>query len=428
MMARFAGLALSSMTALTLAPAQARAQAVGAGTSIVIAPRLDRSDAAGARIEPAFQPQPVPLGPVLALPSLSVAGGYDGNVFNRADAQAASLAMIMPSLDLRANLPRHDFGLSAAGTLRRFSRYRSENSEEYRVAGHGRLDMGPGQTIKASADAAHLIEPRSSAGSVADAAEPVSYRRLAAEFGAGLTFGALRFAPGLRYVRTDYDAVSLSGGGKADQSFRDTRTLRGEVRIDYDLSGLVSVFAAASCEDLDSPSAPADERRDAHSRTAVAGVRGAITPVISGEVSLGYQSRDYALPAYRDVAGMTFRGDLQWYVTPLVTLRLQGSRTFRNSGNRQAGAILTDSFLLSAYYDPLRNLRLSASAGLERGDFGDVATRSWRTSLRVRAQYRLNRSLSIGGYVRFVRQDVSGPRLVNAFTSLGAGLGVTVTP
>lgn len=410
-----------------MAPTLAGAQAIGAGTSIVIDPALDRDDVAGARIEPALRPRPVLVGPVFAQPSVSLVGGYDGNVFNRPDGRGDAFAMVMPSLQLRANLPRHAFAVSAAGTMRRFARYRTENSEEFAVSANGRLDFGARNAIRASGGFSHLIEPRSSAGSVPDAAEPVSYNRLEAQLGAGLAFGAFRLAPTVQYERLDYDPVSLTDGGKADQSFRNTRKLRGEARLDYDLSGLVSVFSSASYEDLVSTSAPADERRDARSYAVVAGFRGALTPLLSGEVRVGYQWRDYALPAYRDFQGVTFRADLQWYVTPLVTLRAQASRTFRNSGDRKVGAILTDAFVLSAYYDPLRNVRLSATAALERGDFGEAGTRTWRKSARVQAQYSVNRSLSFGAYAAFVRQDVSGPPLVNAFTGFSAGFGMTVT-
>ncbi|MCJ2180023.1 outer membrane beta-barrel protein [Novosphingobium album (ex Hu et al. 2023)] len=420
-----ARLALSSGAAM--APALAGAQAIGAGTSIVIDPALDRDDVAGARIEPALRSRPIIVGPVFAQPSLSVVGGYDSNVFNRPAARAGALAMVMPSLQLRANLPRHAFAVLAAGTVRRFSRYRTENSEEFRTSANGRLDFGARNAIRASGGFSHLIEPRSSAGSVPDADEPVSYDRLEAELGVGLASGPFHLASNVQYERLDYDPVSLVGGGRADQSFRDTRKLRGEARLDYDLSGLVSVFGAVFYEDLASISAPADERRDAHGYAVAAGVRGALSPVVSGEVRLGYQWRDYALPAYRDFHGLTFRADLQWYVTPLVTLRAQASRTFRNSGDRNVGAILTDAFVLSTYYDPLRNLRLSATAALEHGDFGEVGTSTWRKSGRVRAQYHVNRSLSFGVYADFVRQDVSGPRLVNAFTAFSAGLGATVT-
>lgn len=411
-----------------MAPTLAFAQSVGAGTSIVIDPRFDRDDVAGTRIEPAYKPRPILVGPVFAQPGISIVGGYDGNVFNRPDAQAAALVTVMPSLALRTNFPRNEVRLSASGALRRFSRYQTENSEEYALNANGRLDIGARQAIMISVSFDHLIEPRSSAGSVPDAAEPVSYDRFLANVGPSLNIGHFRLAPSIQYERVGYDAVALAGGGRADQSFRDTRAMRGGVRIDYDFSGLVSAFTEGAYEDIDSTSAPASLQRGSHNYTAMAGLRGQLSPVISGEVGAGYQSRDYTLPAYRDFQGVTFRADLQWYVTPLMTLRVQANRSFRNSGDRQVGGILTDAFTLSAYYDPLRNLRFSLTAGIEHGDFGDVDTRTWRKSARLQAQYRVNRSLSIGGYARVLRQDVSGVPLVNAFTSFSAGIGITVTP
>lgn len=419
-------LALSSGAAM--APTLAFAQTIGAGTSIIIDPQLDRDDVAGARIEPAYRPRPILVGPIFAQPSLSIVGGYDSNVFNRSEAKAAALATIMPSLVLDTQLPRHELKLSAAGTLRRFSRYRTENSGEYAVNADGRLDLGARQAVRISVDFAHLIEPRSSFGSVADAAEPVGYDQLSASLGATVKAGAFRLTPSLRYERLDYTSVALSAGGKADQSFRDTRSERGGVRIDYDLSGLVSAFAEGDYEHVGSPSAQPVQQRNSRNYIAMVGLRGQLSPVISGEVGIGYQARDYAQPAYRDFAGVTYRADVQWYVTPLMTLRAQASRTFRNSGNRQVGGILTDTVTLSAYYDPLRNLRFALSASLEHGDFGDVDTRTLRKALRLRAQYRLSPSFSVGGYLGFLRQDVRGVPLVNAFTSFSAGIGFTITP
>lgn len=418
--------ALSSGAAM--APALAYAQTIGDGVSIVIEPQLDRADVAGARVEPAFKSLPLPIGPFLAEPGISLVGGYDSNVFDRPDARSAAVATIMPRLTLRTDGPGHDIALSGAGTVRRFSRYRTENSEEFAFKADAGFDLGSREGIKASVGLAHLVEPRSSVGTVADAAEPVSYRRVDAELGGKLDLGKFRLSPAMSYRSFDYDAVALRGGGQAAQAFRNTRTVRGEVRIDYDFSGLVSAFAMASIEDLKSTSPLAERPRNARAVAMLAGVRGELSPVISGEIGLGYQSRDYARPEFRDFRGLTFRADVQWYVTPLVTLRAQANRGFRNSGDPRVGGILTDTFELSAYHDPLPNLRLALLASLERGSFGDAGTRSFRKSASAQVQYRIGPGLSFGGYFRLVRQDVRGPRLVSPFTSLTAGVGMTVTP
>ena len=419
---------LAWATGAATAPSLAAAQAGGAGPMIAIEPVLDRDDVAGTRVEPAYQPQPVRMGPVLARPGLSVVTQYLSNTFNRPDARAAAVVSVMPSLELSTDLPRHQLGLSASGTVRRFSQHQTENSEEFALAGDGRYDFGAHHDLRASAEFARRIEPRSTAGSIPDAAEPASYDRRSAELAMNLDFAAVRLVPALRYERLDYRDVALSGGGTADMHFRDTRSVRADLRIEYRLTGMLSAFATAAREDVDSPSPTAVLRRDAHDPTLIAGLRGAVSPVMSGEIGIGYRRRAYAQPELRDFRGLTFRADLQWYVTPLLTLRAQADRSFRNSGNPAVGAILADRFAFSAFHDPLCNLRLAAMAELERGRFDDVRTRTWRKTLQLRAQFRVNRTIAFGGFLGLVRQDVSGPPVVVPFTAFTAGLGMTITP
>ncbi|HUD95767.1 outer membrane beta-barrel protein, partial [Sphingobium sp.] len=147
------------------------AQEIGASTSIVIDPRLDRTDVAGARSESEYRPVPLVVGPFLAQPQLSIVSGYEGNVFNQADAKAAQVVTAMPSLVASARLSQHELNLAASGTVRRFSWYRTENSEEFAVAADGRLNLTQQHALLGTFSYASLIEPRSSAASNRNAAE-----------------------------------------------------------------------------------------------------------------------------------------------------------------------------------------------------------------------------------------------------------------
>ncbi|HKT85071.1 MAG TPA: outer membrane beta-barrel protein [Novosphingobium sp.] len=402
------------------------AQAIGASSSIVIDPELARNDVAGARIDPAFQRDPIRVGPLFAQAGFSVVGGYESNVFNRPQAESDAVVSLAPRLTLQADLPRHDLSFAAVGRLRRFARQQSENSEEFGLNGKGQLDLAEQQAMLASIDYSHEIEPRSSVGSVADAAEPASFRRFASEFGARLQFGALRLVPQVGFRRADYVPLELAQGGAVNQSFRNTRTFHGELSIEYDFTGFVSGFASGSVSDVDSPDAPAERRRDSRSYSVSVGLRGDLSPLIFGEIGVGYQARHYKLPRYRDFEGATFRADVQWYLTPLVTLRLQAARAFENSGNPLVAGILSDKATISAYYDPLRNLRISLSGSCDVNKYREVSTRAFRASVRLQAQYLVNRSLSIGAYTSFLRQNVRGQPIVNEFTSFGAGIGMTL--
>lgn len=421
---RLVRLALASGTVVS--PGPAFAQSIGAGSSIVIDPQLERDDVAGARMEPAFQPRQIRIGPVFAQAGISVVGGYDSNVFNQPQSRSDAALTFAPTLSLKADLPRHELSFVALGSVRRLARQQSENSEEFGLKGKAQFDLTERQAILASIDYSHEVEPRSSVGSVANAAEPVSFRRFASEIGARLQLGALRLVPQLGYRRADYAPVELADGGAVSQSFRDTRTIQGDLAIEYDFTGLGSGFASASVSDVESTEAPAEQRRDSRSYSVMVGVRGDLSPVLFGEIGAGYQARHYKLPRYRDFEGATFRADVQWYVTPLMTLRLQAGRTFQNSGNPIVAGILSDKVTISAYYDPLRNLRISLSGSCDHNKYREVSTRAERTSARVQAQYLVNRTLSVGAYASFLHQDVRGEPIVNEFTSFGAGVGMTL--
>lgn len=410
-----------------IVPAVAFAQQVGESTSIVIDPALARADVAGARIEPQFAPKPVMIGPISAQASVSVIGGYDSNVFNRPGGSGAVVALVQPSLSLGTRMAQHELSLRADGAFRRFSRFQTENSEEFEIQGKGRFDLGRVITIAATADYARRIEPRSSVGTRFDAAEPASYDRTFGELEGSIALGRFRLVPAVHYQELRYNPVRLTSGGSAVQDFRDTRTLGGGVRIEYDFSGLVAGFAEGRYSRIESPSAPALIRRDARDRSVVVGIRGELTPVIHAELAVGYQSRRYDAN-FRDFGGLTYRADIQWFVTPLVTLQARAGRRFRNGGTRDVAGILIDSADIAAYYDPLRNLRLSAQVAVERDRYRDVTTKAWRKSFRLQAQYRVSPALSVGSYALLLRQDVSGVPLVNPFTSLSAGIGLTYTP
>ena len=246
--------------------------------------------------------------------------------------------------------------------------------------------------------------------------------------GANIALGALRIRPSATIGAVDYSPLDLIGGTSADQSFRDTRRVGAGLSVGYSFSPLVSVFAAGDFTDQDNRNPNPGFDRSAQDFSVVTGIRGELSPVISGEVAVGYRDRDYDLALFEDFGGFTYRADLQYFPTELVTLRLRAQQSFRNAGDPQIAGVLSNSIVASAYYDPLRNLRISAEAGYEVNDFREADTDAKRPSLRIQGEYRLNRNLSVGAYTGVLRQDVSGPLALQEFTSFNAGIGVTLTP
>jgi len=417
----------ASALAAGAVPVAAVAQDIGDTTSIVISPRLDRSDVAGARIEPDFAPEPIRAGPLVIDASLSLAAGYDTNVFDRAVAQGDAAALITPRLRVRADTARHLLQLTAIGHARRFASTGSENSEEFALSAESRFDLAERQSVFASASWGRQIEPRSTAGTTANADEPVNFERVSAQLGADVELGRLWLRPVGHIDQSDYENIEIAGV-ENDLKFRNTRNFGGDLTVGYKFSDLFAAFGEASYSETESLDAPPEVLRDADDMTFLAGVRGDVSPLVSAELAVGYRQRDYQLARYLDFEGFTYRADVQYFVTPLITLQFQASQSFLNSGSALVAGILSNRASVTGFVDPLRNLRLSATASYEHNEYRETDTVARRPSVRLAAQYQANRHISLGIFAGLRRQDVTGTLLVQEYTSFSAGLGITLTP
>jgi len=421
--ARFAAGALIA----GLLPAGAMAQDIGDTTSIVVAPQLQRADVAGARTEPGFSAQPIHAGPLVVDASLSIAAGYDTNVLDRSGGGGDAVALLTPRISVRADTARHLLQLTALGHVRRFASTGSEDSEEYQLRGLTRIDLAEQQSIFANGSFGREIESRSSVGTVVTADEPVSFDLSTAQLGADLHFGRLWVRPSAQFETSDYKSLSVQGAA-TDLSFRNTRRVGGDLAVGYEFSELFAAFGEVGYSGNESLDPAPNAARDASDMTVMAGVRGEVSPLVWAEFAVGYRQRDYDLARFADFSGLTYRADVQWFVTPLMTLRFEASQSFLNSGNAQVAGILSNRASVTGYFDPLRNLRLSLNLAYEHNEYRDTDTIARRPSMRMQAQYLVNRHISLGVFAGVRQQDVSGTPLVSSYTSFSTGLGVTLTP
>lgn len=404
------------------------AQEVIGTSSVVIEPGLSRQDAAGMRQEREYDSTPIDAGAFLLAPSISAVTSYDSNILNRSNSLGDGVLVLAPRLNARANTSRHLLELSTNAVIRRFRNTSSENSEQFGFRGRSVFDLSEGNELFANASYSREIEPRSSVGNIANAAETVSYNWLQTELGGTFSLGDISVTPSASYRRLNYRDLDLTTGNTLDLSFRDTRAFGGNLRVAYDLGGNFSVFSSAGYSESKSINPVPGTERGSQTLTVLAGIRGDISPLVTGEVAIGYRDRDYDSPQFLGYEGITYRANIEWYPTQLVSFSFDAEQRFINGGTTQVAGILSNRFSANAYYDPLRNLRIAATAALIANDYREIDTTATRPSMRLQAQYRLTPNVSLGMYASYMWQDVSGTPIVNDFNSFSAGIGVSLTP
>ena len=422
-----AALAAALGATCVLAPA-AQAQDSGIRNDVVITAGFDRTDVAGMRSEPQLTPRPLQVGSFRLDASLSTIAAYETNVLRRRNPEGDASLSIVPQVRLSNTVDNFGVQVGASGLIRRYVSMARENLEEGVVDAAVSTRLGQDSSLRLTGSYGREAETRGISAVTDNAAEPVTFTTLATGLRADFSFGALRLSPSANYLERSYSALQLEDGTTLDQSFRDTRNYGGGLAIGYELSPLLVTFVEGGFTKVESTDPLPNLRRDSERLTLTAGVRGEVTPLVIAEVHAGYRQTNYDLARFRDVSGATFGANVQWFATPLMSFRLVAVQEPINSGRADVAGILSSRIAASAFYDPLRNLRLSTTVSFAYNDYRDVDTVAKRAGLKMQAQYMLGPQMSVGAFFDVIRQNVSGTQLVTPSTALTAGLGFTVTP
>ncbi|WP_293882182.1 outer membrane beta-barrel protein [Sphingomonas sp.] len=399
----------------------ARAQIMSGGDGI-----LFRSDVAGARLEPQYEPRPVVLGPLIADLRVTTQAGFESNVFNTADKRKSDAVFaIAPSFRILGSFGPHSATFSARANIRRFTKLMSENSETIDLIYGGRLEFGDGAEGIWATQYARDIETRGSSGTNVIGAGPAELRLLRASWTARSDFGRIGVSTTGSVVQRTYQPLKLTRGGLLDQSFRDTRAISIAPRANLAIAPTLSVFVAGSATKTNSLGSNPAISRDASRYALLAGARAEINGLIIGEIGLGYRGQRYGNPQFKNLSGFTYDATVDWYPTALLSIRVQAGRDIVNSGLTTVAGIDRRNAGLNIYYDPLRALRFSLAVDRERDNFRELSLRTTTDTTVLTGRYSFGPHLSASAYGRLQGKSSSDSKRLSGFHSVSLGVALT---
>lgn len=387
---------------------------------------LFRSDAAGVRVEPQFEPRLLALGPLQAEVLLTARSVADSNIFRTSKGGAADLTFeILPSLRLLGSFGPHHATFSARAAVKRLARFRSENSETIDLSLGGRADFGSGSSTSWRMQYARDVESRGSAGSNIVAAGPPEFQTLQSAFTVRSDLGRLGVSAAAGIVQRSYLPLHLNAGGTLDQSFRDTRVLSIAPRASFGITSSAALFVAGSAIRTTSLNRARIGSRDAGGYTLLAGFRTETNGLVIGEIGVGRRGQNYRNPLFKDYHGLTYDATIDWYPTTLVSLRVQAGQDIVNSGLANVAGIVRRTVAANAYYDPLRNLRFNLGIEREHDIFREIKLSTNMVSATLTGRYQFGRHLGASSYFRLQTKDASDSKRLNGYTSVAVGIALT---
>ncbi len=205
--------------------------------------------------------------------------------------------------------------------------------------------------------------------------------------------------------RTVHEDARLTGGGVVSQRERDRTSLGASLRAAYEIHpGLLPFVELGFDRRLyDRRVGSSGLRRSSNGWTGRVGSSFELTRTLTGEMSLGYQTRQYDDPALRRLDGLVADAALAWSLTPITTLRLTGTSRLDETTAAGASGNRTQRIGLDLRHELRRYLVLNAGASFEAVRYGGSRATDRVLAASLGLDYSLNRALALSSEIRHER-------------------------
>lgn len=417
--------ALAGAASFSMLAGGAFAQTTGFERGEGAAPEFDRTryTAVMQRSQPEYDPLPVHLGGTELFARLSgetyaTDNELADNANKNADLRLSAAASVLDRYEWGANRVSVD----ARAGLRRFVDNGNDNNGFYGGGFGAVLNAGsPGRTVQFGASRSHDVLSRLWTESALTSTSQIKVDDTRAYVGGTVGDGALRLwllgsYRGLRY--------SQPGAVSATDEFRDRDSYEGQAQLEYAVSGNLYGYAHLTADKRDFKLSGPSGNRNSTGLEASVGVNAETAALLRFDARVGYVSRRFDNPVYKDISGLTYAVETFWYPDELVTISARARRDVRDSSRIGVGAFVSDNAEVGADVEYRRNLIFSAKAGIGYDRYRGFDLAYKRLSSSLGALYRVSRNWQLQATASYDRRNSSGSVASRDFDVLGMLLSV----
>ena len=362
------------------------------------------SDARGSvlnRARPGYDAVGIHAGGFTVYPQASVTGEYDDNIYaSDTNTKSDFITKLATSVAVNSNWSRHALNFIAGVEKSLFNSHSGENRLDWNVGLNGSLDVTRNTQINGGLSYQKLHEDRGDPNSPGASSEPVPYKLFNATAAIDQRFNRMTAELSGQLDDYNYDNVVSTTGTPIDQDFRDRKEYTEALKLGYDVSPDTNVYVKGSLNQRKYDQHPpvVALNRDSKGYAAVVGSDFRLSNLAQGGIYIGYQKQNYDSAALSDISGLSYGADVEWYVTPLMTVTVNADSAI-NETTSAASGYLAQSVGLRIDHELLRNLLLNAKVGYENDDYTGISRTDDIITAGFGADYLLNRNFSISiGY------------------------------
>ena len=348
--------------------------------------------------EDPWAPLGLRLGGVIVSPSVTQSIGHDSNPDRAPRAAKGSLfGRTEGELAARSDWSTHSFTANLRGGYTYYATQPDANRPDF--TGAANLRLNPSRDTDIDFDLRSTVDTQRP-GSPNLGANVIGRP---AVFGYGGSVGVTqrfnRLSVNLRgsVDRTSYENARDTTGALVRQDDRNAVQYGARLRLGYEVSPGVQPFVeiATDARVFDDRTDAAGFRRGSTGLGGRVGASVELTRLLTGEVSVGYQMRDFEDARLKDLRGLVGDAALIWSATPLTTVTLRGSTDLADTTLPNVSGSINRRASLEVAHALRRNWTVTGFASLQRNEFDGIRLTedSWQVGLRT--EYRLTRSVAV---------------------------------
>lgn len=341
-----------------------------------------------------YKPLGIRAGAFMLHPGVSLAAQYTDNALYANDGlQSDTIFHVRPYITGQSTWSRHAFNVRLAADVARYADLKERDYEDYFFGVGGRIDVKNRSAFNYSLDYMNLHEGLNNRSSE-QGVEPTRYDVYGARLGYDHGFNRLSLGGNISWGRYDYDDVIGVDGEIIENDDRDRDTQSFTVRAGYQFFVDKQFFVSytASETSYDQPYDRNGYERSGSGSTFSAGVNFSMTEYLNGSFGVSYHTRDFDDPRLPSTSGWTLGGSgslgLQWRPSGLTTVYLSISSGYQDTTDANSTSYLNTTLALRADHELTRSIQLNGFVAYGINDYQPIDpsvenTRSKDNTLRA---------------------------------------------
>ena len=305
-----------------------------------------------------------------------------------------SASELMPSLRVLSDWNRHALSFFATGTVTRWHKFTSENTEEFETRMRGRIDITSRTSVEGGVRYEQNREGRGSVELPDAAARPARTHETEIFAQINHRFNRLGYRLRGEVIRNVFDDVELNSGATQDNHIRDYDETTLELRTNYEFSPRLSLFvdSGIGARKFQTKRDASGQLQGSDDWLLALGTGVELTPKLSFLGRLGYARVTPDDQNLADLEGIIYDGRLIWTPTRLTRLTLAGQTKIEETTQTGSAGSFNRSIGLEMVTSWTHRLTSTVAGEIEVRDFSGPVATDTEASLTFGLEYMFNRS------------------------------------